>query len=557
MGSKEDIQPTVNNNGHYNQQYNTNDLYLNGMQSQNQFQHFYQQWQRNLYSHPQYHQITNTHQAGTVNTTNQIEPTTPRNPNIDRASFYHTNIDLSSKPNEILLEASDTEEQIDKEEGYIEVRSKKHKSNEKIINKEEIPTKKPHIRVQPKYITKFECTDYEKYIKNYQDVYREIYKYKSNAHVARAYVDPNTKLLVIFTETKKDEQIISEQWPELAFGGLKIKQLESKHVGAIKRVPLSVDIETPEFKNLLKENCIIKAIRVSNKDKKSTTTIKIFVENEEKLNNLVTSGILNDYRKYRVDYWDLRVLVCFKCQKHGHKYEECKKDLTCARCGEGHNTNNCPKTKTYCANCKSDNHGAWSNNCPAKIQAQIILNPYYAKVEKQKQNKKQEFDIWKNRLPIEQDKPKLITKPTNKSFETNEELKQLIRTILAETISQTSTQIPKVSEVEELKKIILKNDQDCNKKIDQLKDKFNRDMDEMKHSLETTILEKEKQIQDLMSKLHEVTKSKDKVQKALDLEIKKKQPQAEFQMQTRQSRIRSPSKTAKATAVPSNTNEEK
>lgn len=38
----------------------------------------------------------------------------------------------------------------------------------------------------------------------------------------RAYIDPNSNLLVIRTHTKKEEEMIKQEWSEHAFGGLKI-----------------------------------------------------------------------------------------------------------------------------------------------------------------------------------------------------------------------------------------------------------------------------------------------------------------------------------------------
>lgn len=48
---------------------------------------------------------------------------------------------------------------------------------------------------------------------------------------------------------------------------------------------------------------------------------------------------------------------------------------------------NAQRRKKSCPNCKSDSHGAWSNEYPVRQKIKIMINPYYKEINEQKQEK--------------------------------------------------------------------------------------------------------------------------------------------------------------------------
>ena len=85
-----------------------------------------------------------------------------------------------------------------------------------------------------------------------------------------------------------------------------------------------------------------------------------------KLKSIV--GLLN----FRVRIEDYRgrsdVQQCYRCQKFGHKANQCSMKPRCAKCANSHNTRDCPQPQPQienpkCANC-GGNHQANSQECP-------------------------------------------------------------------------------------------------------------------------------------------------------------------------------------------------
>ena len=67
-----------------------------------------------------------------------------------------------------------------------------------------------------------------------------------------------------------------------------------------------------------------------------------------------------------------KVIQCYKCQKFGHNFYDCKEtESTCLRCGGDHRHASCPLQKEHakCANC-SGNHAANFKGCPKFREAQ-------------------------------------------------------------------------------------------------------------------------------------------------------------------------------------------
>ena len=64
---------------------------------------------------------------------------------------------------------------------------------------------------------------------------------------------------------------------------------------------------------------------------------------------------------------------CYNCQLHGHRAQECKNDVACAKCAGNHDTKQCESTIVKCINCKregkEDAHRADSSDCPVYMAA--------------------------------------------------------------------------------------------------------------------------------------------------------------------------------------------
>ncbi|GFN83074.1 nucleic-acid-binding protein from mobile element jockey [Plakobranchus ocellatus] len=64
---------------------------------------------------------------------------------------------------------------------------------------------------------------------------------------------------------------------------------------------------------------------------------------------------------------------CYKCQRHGHGKDRCKKPAAvCVRCGKGGHVECDCSADPLCVNCRG-NHAASSKTCPKLLEEQVIL----------------------------------------------------------------------------------------------------------------------------------------------------------------------------------------
>ena len=94
---------------------------------------------------------------------------------------------------------------------------------------------------------------------------------------------------------------------------------------------------------------------------------------------LLTFAQSSPPKSIKAGYFNLQIqtyipnpLRCFKCQKFGHGISACRGQITCAHCGEYHNTEDCKNTIKKCVNC-SEAHSASSKQC-AQWQLQVKVN---------------------------------------------------------------------------------------------------------------------------------------------------------------------------------------
>ena len=68
------------------------------------------------------------------------------------------------------------------------------------------------------------------------------------------------------------------------------------------------------------------------------------------------------YLNIKVETFIPNPLRCYKCQRFGHHKFNCRRNATCARCGEEGHEDSCSQPEK-CINCQ-DSHSAYSRNCP-------------------------------------------------------------------------------------------------------------------------------------------------------------------------------------------------
>ena len=105
---------------------------------------------------------------------------------------------------------------------------------------------------------------------------------------------------------------------------------------------------------------------MKNKDKSESLTIRIELESPEDIQKLVLEGMYYENYHYRVNEWENKVLVCFKCQRFNHLAKDCKNETNCGKCNQNHQTRECNAEKNLykCSRCKTNDHPTWSNSCP-------------------------------------------------------------------------------------------------------------------------------------------------------------------------------------------------
>ena len=259
---------------------------------------------------------------------------------------------------------------------------------------------------------------------NYKDIYKEIRRFKPNIHVKTAFLNKD-KDLVIQTDSKTDQIQIEASWNPAAFEtGIQLKERTIKYFASVKGVSKKINLD--DLEHLKDEYRIVDLLRLSNKEKEMTTTVRAQFETEADLENCIKGGIyIQDYH-YRVIEWENRIKMCYKCQGFGHKAETCEKIQVCVKCTGNHSSKECkkPKSEYLCKNC-GDNHASWESKCPKMIKKKVEANIRWSQIVAGKSARNIEritdFQPKTNSLP-----------PTNET--TNELLRKLIyRIVLLES----------------------------------------------------------------------------------------------------------------------------
>jgi hypothetical protein len=197
---------------------------------------------------------------------------------------------------------------------------------------------------------------------------------------------------------------------------------------------------------------------------------KLKVQNKQTAEYLLHEGVKLDYRKFKIEEFKqplVRLIQCYKCQKHGHIAKNCKEQKTiCSKCGSDNHQkdeNNkliCTATNKFCINCQNE-HSAAYPQCPKKKEIIQRLT-----TKKLMENGKKQFQQINN-VSNENTQPQVIsyanvlmknvndkvqkaTQQINKQNNDNNEIKQKLNEI-QESQKQIIEQLTKKVEVLEQK----------------------------------------------------------------------------------------------------------
>lgn len=208
-----------------------------------------------------------------------------------------------------------------------------------------------------------------------------IKKAKPTAKIDNIKIVNNTTIL-IFPANEHSANILLKPWettPDIGSPKPKLPQGKQEPQFLAVICGVNPEISDGEIKTELEDfgfaTKFVKRL-ISNATKKATWKVKLGLCHEDDLKEVIESGVILGYTKHRVElYRELPVILqCYKCQAFGHKYQDCKNEFKCLRCGGNHNHKNCikPKEEKKCVNCGGD-HVALYKGCPAFKEARVEL----------------------------------------------------------------------------------------------------------------------------------------------------------------------------------------
>ena len=179
--------------------------------------------------------------------------------------------------------------------------------------------------------------------------------------------------------TPHDENILRKDWDiHEIYGRCKPrlpKEKTASHEVTILNLPTC--ITNQEIKDQLKEYMMSpKDIFRFNKKgtQEPSRNVKVSFGSKMEKDKLIANGFNIYSQHFRAEETKPlpSVLQCYKCQKFGHNFYECKEsDSKCLRCGGNHRLSACsiPKENARCANC-SGSHAANFKGCSVFKEAQ-------------------------------------------------------------------------------------------------------------------------------------------------------------------------------------------
>ena len=210
--------------------------------------------------------------------------------------------------------------------------------------------------------------------------------------------------LKLIAASPHDENILRQPWTDHeTYGKFKPRLPKEKTVNQeVTILNLPVCISKREIQEQLQKR-FINPKDIFRFNKKGSTepsrNVKVTLGSKQEKDHLLSHGFGIYHQNFKVvENKPLpQVLQCFKCQKFGHNFFECKElESTCIRCGGSHRHTSCTsqKDQAKCANC-SGNHAANYKGCTKYKEAvenakktekaKPALTSYAARVQTNKQ----------------------------------------------------------------------------------------------------------------------------------------------------------------------------
>ena len=204
--------------------------------------------------------------------------------------------------------------------------------------------------------------------KKLNDVLKEL---KPEAKISNIFVCRSGDIKLT-PSSPHDENILRQPWSQDKYGPIKPrlpKENTANQEVVITNIP--VCITKDEIRESLKTKMIDpKDIFRFNKKGSSdpSVNVKVSLSSKSEKDQLLKEGFFIYSQHFRVVESKPMptVLQCFKCQKFGHSFFQCKaENSTCLRCSGSHRLSECSSAKenAKCNNCKGD-HAASFKGCP-------------------------------------------------------------------------------------------------------------------------------------------------------------------------------------------------
>lgn len=210
----------------------------------------------------------------------------------------------------------------------------------------------------------------------------------------------NNNIQIYFNDSEDFNEVLNN---ELIFPG-KTKVQANKNSFCIVLKGLNYE-QTLAYREELEEYGIIGIEQIKSQKNKNQVInkTKLKVQNKQTAEYLLHEGVILDYRKFKIEEYKqplIKLIQCFKCQKHGHIAKNCKETKTiCSKCGsdnhekDENNKLKCTATTKFCINCQN-NHSAAYPFCPKKQEIiQRLTTKKLKETTKTQQHNPQASDI--------------------------------------------------------------------------------------------------------------------------------------------------------------------
>ena len=183
----------------------------------------------------------------------------------------------------------------------------------------------------------------------------------------------------LVASTPHDENILRQIWPSHeTHGQFKPrlpKEKTANHEATILNIPTCItnkEIHEQLSAKMLSPKDIYRFNKKGTQD--PSKNVKVTFGSKREQESLISHGfsIYSQHFKVVENKPPPKVTQCFKCQKFGHNFFECKEtQSTCLRCGGDHRHSTCStlREQAKCANC-AGNHAANFKGCPKFREAQ-------------------------------------------------------------------------------------------------------------------------------------------------------------------------------------------